>query len=296
MNGSVIKDVFQLGKPKIIVLLAITCVAGYLVATRGNTDLINLSTLWWSTFGLCLSAMGANTINMWWDRDIDCVMKRTQTRPLPSRRMQPNTVLALGIAEGILAFVLLWGTVNLWTALMAASGYLFYVLVYTMLLKRRTVQNIVIGGAAGAFPPLVGWAAVQGDVSSPIPWVMFAIIFFWTPPHFWALALMANKDYAKAGIPMLPVIKGVAETKVQIMYYLLILIPITLTLGLFAPFGFLYLSMAAALGAWWLWLVRKLLLAGDMETVDFPLTKKCFMFSVYYLAALFFIMVLDTFV
>ena len=286
------RDIIMLAKPRIITLLVITCFGAMFVATRGNMALMSLPLVFWTCFGLGLSAAGANMVNMWYDADIDAVMKRTQKRPIPQGRMKAKNVLALGITLGIAAFLLLWGTVNLLTALMAAAGYLFYVFIYTMLLKRRTVQNIVIGGAAGAFPPLVGWAAVQNTVADPTAWFLFAVIFFWTPPHFWALALYKCADYTKAGIPMLPVIHGERETKLQILYYLLVLIPITLGLGIFEPaFGVIYMATALVLGAAW---VFKALQLWREEGISHA--PEVFKFSLYYLAFLFLAMAVDTFV
>tara|TARA_R110000868_G_scaffold218576_2_gene469076 strand:- start:5670 stop:6542 length:873 start_codon:yes stop_codon:yes gene_type:complete len=288
---TLVLDIFRLMKPRIILLLAITCTGAMLVATKGNIELLTWSTLIWGTLGLCLSAGGANTVNMWYDRDIDVIMKRTQNRPLPAGRMQPNTVLFLGIFWGIFAHILLWVMVNPLTAWMATSGYLFYVFIYTMYLKRRTVQNIVIGGAAGAFPPVVGWAAVQNDVSSWMPWAMFLIIFLWTPPHFWALALKKREDYKNAKIPMLPVVKGEAETKVQMMYYMLILLPVTLSLAISTHLSYIYLFSAAVLGLIWIRKGHRLMHEKGIES-----TMDVFMFSLYYLSLLFGAMVLDTFI
>ncbi len=284
-------DIFRLMKPRIITLLAITCVGAMLVASKGNTDLLTFNALVWGTIGLCLSAGGANTVNMWYDRDIDKVMKRTQNRPLPAGRMQPKTVLFLGIFWGIFAHVLLSIMVNPLTAWMATAGYLFYVFIYTMFLKRRTVQNIVIGGAAGAFPPVVGWAAVQNDISSWLPWAMFLIIFLWTPPHFWALALKKRDDYSKANIPMLPCVKGEAETKVQIVYYMLLLIPVTLSVGLWGHMGLIYFAACVILGGVWLFKAYKLMQDNGIERA-----MDVFMYSLYYLAFLFAAMVVDTFI
>ena len=291
-HPGLVRDLLQLAKPRIITLLVITCLAAMFVATRGNMALISLPLVFWTCLGLSLSAAGANMVNMWYDADIDAVMKRTHKRPVPQGRMTGRTVLLLGIALGVAAFMLLWGTVNLLTAAMAGAGYLFYVFIYTMLLKRRTVQNIVIGGAAGAFPPLVGWAAVQNTVTDPTAWLLFAVIFFWTPPHFWALALYKCADYTKAGVPMLPVIHGERETKLQILYYLLILIPITLGLGVFEPaFGAIYLLTALFLGA--VWFYKSLRLWREPGTT---LAPDAFKFSLYYLAVLFLAMAVDTFV
>lgn len=289
------RDVVALAKPRIIVLLGITCLAGSLVATKGNVELLTwqFTSIVWGLLGLVLSASGANMVNMWYDRDIDPLMARTKNRPLPAGRMQPWQVLGLGmvtICLGGLAAVM----ANLLTALMALAGALFYVLIYTMTLKRNTVHNIVIGGAAGAFPPVVGWAAVQGDVSSPLPWLMFAIIFLWTPPHFWALALMANTDYTKAGVPMYPVVYGEAATRVEMMRYLLVLVAVTLLGGLFPPLGWLYTFSALGLGVWWGVAVYKLLKASQDTAHNVQPAKLVFIRSLYYLALLFAAMVGDS--
>lgn len=282
---------FQLMKPRIIQLLVITCVGSMFVATKGNLDLISFELLFWTCVGLSLSAGGANMVNMWYDRDIDKVMQRTKRRPIPSGKLKPNVALYGGIFLGVFSHLLLWFHVNQLTAWMATCGYLFYVFIYTMFLKRRTVHNIVIGGAAGSFPPLVGWAAVQNSVLDWTPWAMFLIIFLWTPPHFWALSLRKCSDYTKAGVPMLPVVRGDAETKVQIVYYMLILIPVTLSLVSFSYFGFLYLVSAAILGAVWLYkAVRLMYEDGTDRAMD------VFFFSLFYLAGLFLAMVIDTFV
>ena len=286
-----ILDIFRLMKPRIILLLAITCAGAMLVATKGNLELLPLKTFFWGILGLCLSAGGANTINMWYDRDIDAIMSRTKNRPLPAGRMKPKTVLFLGIFWGIFAHILLWVLVNPLTAWMATSGYLFYVFIYTMYLKRRTIQNIVIGGAAGAFPPVVGWAAVQNDVTSWMPWAMFLIIFLWTPPHFWALALKKRSDYTKANIPMMPVVKGETETKVQMLYYMLLLLPVTLSLAVSTHLGYIYLLSALILGIIWLKKGNRLMHEKGVEKA-----MDVFMFSLYYLALLFGAMVLDTFI
>ena len=289
--ATLLGDLLLLAKPRIILLLVITCVGAMFVATEGNLYLIDAHTVFWGTFGLALSAAGANMVNMWYDRDIDIIMERTRKRPLPQGRMHPLFVLGLGIVLGIGSALLLWWQVNLLTAEMAAAGYLFYVLIYTFLLKRRTVQNIVIGGAAGAFPPLVGWAAVQGHLDW-LPWGMFLIIFLWTPPHFWALALKKCADYTHAGVPMMPVVRGDAETKAQIVYYLLLLVPVTLALPLVGrSLGMIYFLTALVLGAIWLYKALRLMYAPDNE-----LAMDCFKFSLTYLALLFGAMVLDTFV
>jgi protoheme IX farnesyltransferase len=285
----------QLAKPRIILLLAITCGCGSLVAAKGNADLLwfNLPNLLYGLIGLILSAAGANTVNMWFDRDIDPLMNRTKKRPIPTGRISPNIALSWGI------FLIAGGTAiaalaNLLTAAMALSGALFYVFIYTMLLKRNTVQNIVIGGAAGSFPPLVGWAAIQGDLSHPLPWLMFAIIFLWTPPHFWALALMTNADYTRAGIPMYPVVHGEPATRVAILRYLTLLIPITLLGGLFPPLGWLYTATAVGLAIWWGTAAWQLLHATQPTSENRALAQKVFTRSLYYLAFIFLAMVVDS--
>lgn len=288
---AVFLDCVALMKPRIIVLLVITCLGAMLVATRGNMYFISWGLVFWTCFGLALSAGAANMINMWYDRDIDRIMLRTQNRPIPAGRLPAWVALFLGITIGIGSFFLLWYKVNFLTACMSGAGYLFYVFIYTMILKRRTVQNIVIGGAAGAFPPLVGWAAVRGDLEL-VPWLLFLVIFLWTPPHFWALALRKRADYTRANIPMLPVVRGNAETKAQIVYYMLLLIPVTLGLAALEPtFGYIYLTSATLLGGIWLYQAVKLLYEDDIAR-----SRQVFTFSLSYLALLFAAMVVDALV
>ncbi len=239
-----IRGYIALTKPGIIVLLLITTVPAMVVAERGwpSTWLV-LATL----LGGTLSAAGANTINCWYDRDIDAVMKRTRNRPLVTGIIQPSHALIYGIGLGVVAFVFLSITTTLAAACLSLAALLFYVLIYTMWLKRRTPQNIVIGGAAGSFPPLVGWAAVTGDLSVAA-WVMFAIIFFWTPPHFWALALRVRGDYQNAGVPMMPVTNGPEYTRIQVLRYSVLLVLVTLLLGPAGNLSWIYLGSAAASG------------------------------------------------
>jgi len=235
----------SLTKPKIIALLLVTTVPGMVLAQRGwPSNWLILATL----VGGALSAAGANAINCWYDRDIDSIMKRTRSRPLVTGEISPPHALTFGVLLGAGAFVLLWATTTLAAASLSLGALLFYVFVYTVWLKRRTPQNIVIGGAAGAFPPMVGWAAVTGDVSLPSA-VMFAIIFFWTPPHFWALALRLKDDYAEAGVPMLPVTHGVEFTRLQILRYSVLLVLVTFIIAPAAELGIVYLGSALVLGA-----------------------------------------------
>jgi heme o synthase len=198
---------------------------------------------------LCITvAAGAcGAINMWYDRDIDAVMRRTRNRPIPGGRIQPGPALGFGITLAVGSVLVMGLAVNIPAALILALSICFYVFVYTMWLKRSTPQNIVIGGAAGAFPPMIGWAAVTGDVSLA-PFLMFLIIFLWTPPHFWALSLLKSDDYARAGIPMLPVVAGPDETRKQILIYTLILAPVGLAPSLFGFAGYLYGAVAVGCG------------------------------------------------
>ncbi|MGE3075803.1 MAG: heme o synthase [Dehalococcoidia bacterium] len=243
--GTTLRNYISLTKPRIIVLLLITTVPAMVVADKGwpGTWLV-IATL----IGGTLSAGGANAINCWYDRDIDGIMRRTQGRPLVTGAVEASHGLAFGVALGAIAFAFLWGTTTLMAAVLALSALLFYVFIYTVWLKRRTPQNIVIGGAAGAFPPMVGWAAVTGEISLA-PLVMFAIIFFWTPPHFWALSLRLKDDYAEAGVPMLPVTNGPAYTRLQILRYSVMLLIVSLMLGPAAELNFIYYATALGSGA-----------------------------------------------
>lgn len=242
-RGQVVRDYIQLTKPRIVVLLLITGFAGMWVAAGGPPPLLRTLV---TMVGLAMSCGAANAINMWFDRDIDAVMTRTQKRPLPSGRLTPEQALRFGVATGALSFAVLT-TVNLLAAVLSLSGLLFYVLIYTMWLKRSTAQNIVIGGAAGAVPPLVGWAAVTGRVDWAAV-IMFLIVFMWTPPHFWALALFRGEDYARAGVPMLPVVKGEWAAKWQILLYSLLLIPTGALLYWTGTVGEVYLVVSGILG------------------------------------------------
>jgi heme o synthase len=238
-------------------------------------------------FGGALSAASANVINCYLDRDIDALMRRTARRPLPAHRVHPHDALRFGLVLGVAGFVWLWATVNLLSAVLATAAILFYVFVYTLGLKRRSTQNIVIGGAAGAVPVLVGWSAVTGRVELPAL-VLFAIIFYWTPPHFWALALRYQDDYAAAGVPMLPVVRGANETSTQILYYTVLLVTVTLLLYPAGRMGAIYLASAVALGAAFIW--RALRLRRDLTSKR---AIGLFSFSNQYLALLFLAMAVD---
>jgi protoheme IX farnesyltransferase len=238
-------------------------------------------------FGGALSAASANVLNCYLDRDIDALMRRTARRPLPAHRVDPADALRFGLVLGVAGFVWLWATVNLLSAVLATAAIVFYVFVYTIGLKRRSTQNIVIGGAAGAVPVLVGWSAVTGRVDLPAL-VLFAIIFYWTPPHFWALSLRYKDDYAAAGVPMLPVVRGARETSTQILYYTVLLVAVTLLLYPAGHMGTVYLAAAVALGGAFIW--RALELRRDLTGRR---AVALFSFSNQYLALLFCAMALD---
>ncbi|MEX2557584.1 MAG: heme o synthase [Actinomycetota bacterium] len=277
----------QLTKPRIIVLLLITTVPAMIIAARGiPSGWLILATL----LGGTAAAGSANAINCYYDRDIDERMARTRRRPLPSHQVSPDLALEFGVVLGIVSFVFLARSVNVLAALLALSAILFYVFVYTMGLKRSTPQNIVIGGAAGAVPVLVGWAAVTGRVEIPAL-MLFAIIFIWTPPHFWALALKFADDYREAGVPMLPVVAGVRATKRQILLYSLALVATTLAFAPIGRMGAIYLVAATVLGATFVWYAAALWRSGTMRAA-----MSLFKFSILYLALLFASMAVDALV
>lgn len=275
----VIQSYYQLTKPRIIPLLLITTAAGMWMAADGRVDpFLLLVTL----VGGTLAAASAQTLNCIYDRDIDYDMVRTRHRPIPSGKVQPRDALIFAIALAILSFALLAVFANLLSALLAMSGIVFYMLIYTHLLKRHTAQNIVIGGAAGAVPALVGWAAVTGSLSWAA-WLLFALVFLWTPPHFWALALMIRDDYAKVGIPMMPVVAGEESTTRQIWYYTLLVVPASLLLIYpVGEAGIVYGAIALFLGIIFL---KKAFLLRQAPT-DKQLAKSLFKYSILYMMLL----------
>jgi protoheme IX farnesyltransferase len=248
----------------------------------------SVSLVLWVVLGGYLMAGGANTINMWFDRDIDLVMSRTKLRPVPSGRISPAAALLFGVTSAAVAFVIFWQMVNPLSAWLALGGLLFYVFIYTMWLKRSSPQNIVIGGAAGAFPPLVGWTAMTGQLDLPAIY-LFAIIFFWTPPHFWALALIKRQDYANAGVPMMPVVAGEHWTKVQMLAYTLMLIPLTVMPTVFGSLGLFYAAIALGLGGRLLWYCVRLLREQSLQ----PTAWRLYKYSLLYLFLLFIAMGVD---
>jgi protoheme IX farnesyltransferase len=278
----VLADYLTLTKPKVQSLLLLTTVASMEIAGSPSLWLVVATCI-----GGYLSAGGAGAVNHWFDRDIDAQMKRTATRPIPSGRVAPAAALWFGIALATLSFVWLSATVNVLAAALALGGFLGYVFVYTVWLKRRTPQNIVIGGAAGAVPPLVGWAAVTGGLDLTALY-LFAIVFFWTPPHFWALSLLMKDDYARAGVPMLPVVRGEAETRRQILLYTVLLFVLSFLPACAGLFGPLYHVFAWLLNLAFIGLAVVLYRRADRRWA-----LRTYLFSLAYLASLFAVMVVD---
>ena len=282
-ENTLVRDMVMLTKPRIISLLLVTTVAPMYVAGSPTFPLVLVVMV-----GGYLMAGGANAVNMYLDRDIDDRMARTRLRPIPSGRMSGRSVLAFGIALATAATFLFAVLTNVLTATLALGGFYFYVYVYTRWLKRTTPHNIVIGGAAGAFPPLVGWAAMTGRLDL-IAVYLFLIVFYWTPPHFWALALLKQRDYNKAGVPMAPLVWGERETMRQMLAYAVILVGITLLPVTFGAFGILYLASAAVLGALFIGGLIRMMRAADWTAPAWWVYK----YSLLYLALLFVAMAAD---
>jgi protoheme IX farnesyltransferase len=277
-------DYVALTKPRIIELLLVTTVPTMVVAERG------LPSVWLmvaTVVGGTLAAGGANAINMYVDRDIDKLMKRTQNRPLASGRMEPRHALVFAITLEVAAFAFLWATVNLLSAVLAVSACLFYVFVYTLWLKRTSKSNIVIGGAAGAAPVLIGWSAVTNSLDWA-PVVLFAVIFYWTPPHFWALAIRYRDDYAAADVPMLPVVASLRTTAVRILLYTLLLWALTVLFAPVAGMGHFYLGSALVLGGVFTFYAVRLLRDSTPQTA-----MRVFTWSISYITLLFGAMAVD---
>jgi len=280
--GQVLSDYAALTKPKVQSLLLLTTVSSMYVAGHPSVGLVALTCL-----GGYLSAGGAGAVNHYYDRDIDARMARTADRPVPSGRVSPGAALAFGVGLAALSFAQLALTVNLLAAALALSGFLGYVFVYTMWLKRRTPQNIVIGGAAGAVPPLVGWAAVTGHLGGTAV-ILFAIVFFWTPPHFWALSLLMKDEYARVGVPMLPVVRGEPETRRQILLYAVLLYAVTQLPFCAGGFGVGYLIASMVLGLTFIAGALRLMSRADRRSA-----LTLYLYSLAYLALLFAAMVAD---
>ena len=285
--SSSVRDYITLMKPGVMSLVVFTGMAGMVLAECTTPFHLNLFQQALTLMCIALASGAGAAMNMWYDRDIDAIMKRTQKRPIPCGCIAPDDALAFGLFLAALAVMLMSLALNTMAAMLLAGAIAFYVLVYTMWLKRRTPQNIVIGGAAGAFPPMIGWAAVTGDVSLT-PMILFSIIFLWTPPHFWALALYRNGDYAKAGVPMMPVVAGAASTKRQMIVYTLLLVAVTLSLLVLHKSGMIYAVSAAVLGAIFLYHVVR----THADSTD-VWAKKTFGFSILYLFMLFTMLMVD---
>ena len=283
--GAVARDYVTLTKPKIISLLLLTAAGGMFLAEQGVPSLVTLAWVW---IGGALASGGANAINQHLDRDIDREMRRTQSRPVAGERVSPRYALAFGIGLNVAAFALLAALVNPLAAVLTLLASLFYVFVYTLWLKRTTPNNIVIGGAAGAVPPMVGWVAVTGSLDLPAVY-LFAIIFFWTPPHFWALCLLIQGDYEQAKVPMLPVVSSRSQTTLHIFLYTIALTGLTLMFGILPQVGIIYLAAAAALGAPFIWLAWRLWRYDSRGRA-----KAAYLYSLAYLALLFAAVMVDS--
>ncbi|MEB3311236.1 MAG: heme o synthase [Snowella sp.] len=283
----VVKSYYQLTKPRIIPLLLITTAASMWIASEGRVDLFKLLI---TLLGGTLAAASAQTFNCIYDQDIDYEMLRTRERPIPSGRVQPRHALIFGLILGAISFSLFALFINLLSGFLALSGIAFYMIIYTHFLKRHTTQNIVIGGAAGSIPPLVGWAAVTGDLGWT-PWLLFTLIFLWTPPHFWALALMIKDDYAQVNVPMLPVIEGEEATVKQIWIYTLLVVPLSFLLVYpLHQSGIFYAISAVILGYQFIvkaWQVKQ-------APQDKELARSLFKYSIFYMMLLCLAMIVDS--
>jgi len=287
-----LSDWIALLKPRVMTLVVFTGLIGLLIAP-GHLNVVLAFT---AVLCIAVAAGACGAINMWYDRDIDAVMRRTRNRPIPAGRIEPGAALGFGVTLAIGSVILMGLAVNMAAASVLALSIAFYVFVYTVWLKRRTPQNIVIGGAAGAFPPVIGWASVTGTVDF-LPLILFAIVFFWTPPHFWSLALFANADYQRAGVPMLPVVAGAKETRRQIVIYTLLLLPLSLAPWLAGFSGAIYGLAALVLGAGFLLSVWRVATdrqdtAGISLSNDAP-ARLAFKYSILYLFALFAALAVD---
>jgi protoheme IX farnesyltransferase len=292
-----IRAYIALTKPRIIELLLITTIPAMVLATRDLPGVNWIDWSWlvvWTLIGGTLAAGSANAINQYLDRDIDMLMTRTRRRPLPAHSVEPEQAVVFGIILGVISIALLAYFVNVVAAFLTLLAIAFYVFVYTILLKRTTTQNIVIGGAAGALPPVIGWAAVTGRVEVPAL-LLFAIVFYWTPPHFWALSMRIAKDYAAAGVPMLPVVRGTAETTRQILLYTILLVAISIIFFVVAKMGLIYLAAAVVMGALFLWQAAKLNRTATTEGTTAGAIR-LYKFSISYLTVLFAAVAVDALV
>jgi protoheme IX farnesyltransferase len=287
-QGALVRDLVALTKPAIMSLLLLTALGGMFLAERGVPPFGLLAA---TLIGGAAASGGAASLNQYFDRDIDERMRRTRKRPLPAHRVSTSLAIWWGIALNVVAFIVLAVFANLLAALLALTGTVFYILVYTIWLKRSTAQNIVIGGAAGAIPPLVGWAAITGSLDLAA-WLLFAIIFFWTPAHFWALALLIRDDYERAGVPMLPVVRGDEATAWNILAYAASLLPLTLLLFIIGGLGYVYLAAAIILGALFIVYAFRLLRSGVVRRR--AMARAVYLYSLLYLALLFVAIMVDS--
>ncbi len=282
------RDLLALTKPRVMSLVVFTGLCGLLVAPVAIHPVLGFT----AVLCIALGAGAAGALNQWYEADLDAAMKRTAGRPLPAGRMDRQSALHFGVGLAVFSVVLLGVATNWFAAAILAASILFYVLIYTVWLKRRTPQNIVIGGAAGAFPPLIGWAAATGDTAT-LPVLLFAIIFLWTPPHFWALSLFVRSDYAKAGVPMLPVVAGARATRLQILLYTLPMMAAAIAPWPLGLAGALYGATASALSLVFLGLAAQVAANRATEPAEMKPEKRLFAFSILYLFVLFGALVLD---
>ncbi len=282
------RDFFALTKPRVMTLVIFTAICGMLAAPGAIHPVIAFTAI----LAIAMGAGGSAALNCWWEADIDAGMKRTMSRPLPGGRMRRDDARDFGIFLSGVSIMLMGLAVGWLAAALLLGAIIYYAVIYTMWLKPRTPQNIVIGGGAGAFPPLIGWVAVTGDITA-MPILLFAIIFFWTPPHFWALALFVQSDYAKVGIPMLPVVSGEKVTRRQIMFYTLLLAPIAIAPWYIGGTGWIYGSVAVVLSALFVVLAMPVFTRMRAEVDAMTPEKTLFKFSIVYLFVLFAALVLD---
>jgi protoheme IX farnesyltransferase len=286
-GGARVEDYFALLKPRVMQLVVFTAIIGMLLAPGGINPVIGAIAI----LAIAVGAGGSGALNMWYDADIDAIMSRTANRPIPSGRVTRGEALALGLICSGFSVAILGLATNWLAAALLAFTIFFYAVIYTMWLKRATPQNIVIGGAAGAFPPMIGWAAVTGDITLPSI-VLFLIIFLWTPPHFWALALYKQGDYGAAGIPMLPNVAGEPATKLQILLYTLILVAVTLVPSFIGMSGWIYTLVATVTGLLFIWLAFRLYRTADAAAMK-RVARQLFTYSLSYLFVIFLALIVD---
>ena len=284
---SYLKALFNLMKPRVMSLVIFTCVVGLLIAPVK----VNFLDAVFSIIAVALGSGAAGALNMWYEADLDSVMTRTCLRPIPTGKVTKNQALIFGISASIISVVVLYFFSNLIATTILAITILFYVFIYTIWLKRKTPQNIVIGGVAGALPPVIGWAIATGDIALQ-PVILFLIIFIWTPSHFWALSLYKTEDYRKANIPMLPVTSGVKTTKLNIFVYALLLFPIVLAPFFLKYFGLIYLALSGILGFYYVFICYRLLRANETR-LEKKIAKQIFGFSIFYLFMIFASVLID---